>query len=71
MKSYNFSFKPSNIFKVEMESNYYIKIITVLKEEITIPTETKEDAVECVKQLKDYCNKEKIGVFVYGYDEEE
>lgn len=71
MKTYTFGgIKPAEIFRVYHSNDYkQIEIVTVIGHHLYIDTPTKAEYNECVKQLIKYCDKEKIGVEVCGYEE--
>lgn len=73
MKVYDFGgIEPNDIFRVFRSDDYkQIEIVTVIGHHLFIKTNTKEEYYNCIDQLKQYCNKKRIGVTVRGYNEKE
>lgn len=70
MKQYSFSVNPYEIQRVILKGLEII-ITTVLNHKIVVRLNNKEEVTNYINQLKEHCKKNRIGVYVYGYNEEQ
>lgn len=68
MKTYNFNFEPSHIFRVYWKADTNEVIIKFLQSTL-IRQLDKGERENYFTQLKEYCLKSKIGIEVQDYEE--